>query len=157
MNARTEAILLPVAAAVTAGSTIEPWSRGLLPVPAVLLALLLVGAAGCSVLRWPFGRGAARRRAVAQPVAVASMALIAVLAFVRVRSAGADPAELVNRIGTTLSVPLALMLVAQLGSATSLRELGVVLVGSFLCVLLTLGTMPGGAAGTWCPASGSSS
>ena len=74
------------------------------------------------------------------------MALIAVLALVRVRSAGTDPAELVHRIGTTLSVPLALMLVAQLGSATSLRELGVVLVGSFLCVLLTLGTMPGGAA-----------
>ena len=145
MNARTEAILLPVAAAVTAGSAIASLgARGLLPLPAVLLALLLIGAAGWSVLRWPFGQGAARRRAVAQPVAVASMALIAVLALVRVRSAGADPAELVHRIGTTLSIPLALMLVAQLGSATSLRELGVVLVGSFLCVLLTLGTMPGG-------------
>jgi protein-glutamine gamma-glutamyltransferase len=147
VNARTEAILLPVAAAVTAGSAIATLgARGLLPVPAVLLALLLVGAAGWSVLRWPFGQGAARRRSVAQPVAVASMALIAVLAVVRVRSAGTDPAELVHRIGTTLSVPLALMLVAQLGSATSLRELGVVLVGSFLCVVLTLGTMPGGAA-----------
>ena len=145
MNARTEAILLPVAAAVTAGSAIASLgARGLLPLPAVLLALLLIGAAGWSVLRWPFGQGAARRRAVAQPVAVASMALIAVLALVRVRSAGADPTELVHRIGTTLSIPLALMLVAQLGSATSLRELGVVLVGSFLCVLLTLGTMPGG-------------
>ncbi|HVC72803.1 MAG TPA: transglutaminase-like domain-containing protein, partial [Mycobacteriales bacterium] len=112
--------------------------------PAVVVALLLIAGAAWSVLRWPFGQGAARRRAVAQPVAVASMALIAVLALVRVRSAGADPAELVHRIGTTLSIPLALMLVAQLGSATSLRELGVVLVGSFLCVLLTLGTMPGG-------------
>jgi transglutaminase-like putative cysteine protease len=145
VNARTEAILLPAAAAVTAGSAIASLgARGLLPLPAVLLALLLIGAAGWSVLRWPSGQGAARRRAVAQPVAVASMALIAVLALVRVRSAGADPAELVHRIGTTLSIPLALMLVAQLCSATSLRELGVVLVGSFLCVLLTLGTMPGG-------------
>jgi transglutaminase-like putative cysteine protease len=147
VNTRTEALLLPVAAAVTAGSaTASLGARGLLPVPAVVLALLLIGAAAWSVLRWPFGQGAARRRAVAQPVAVASMALIAVLALVRVRSAGADPAELVHRIGTTLSVPLALMLVAQLGSAASLRELGVVLVGSFLCVLLTLGTMPGGEA-----------
>jgi len=145
VNARTEAILLPVAAAVTAGSaTASLGARGLLPVPALVLALLLIGVAGWSVLRWPFGPGAARRRAVAQPVAVASMALIAVLALVRVRSAGADPAELVHRIGTTLSIPLALMLVAQLASAASLRELGVVLVGSFLCVLLTVGTMPGG-------------
>jgi hypothetical protein len=121
-------------------------ARGLLPVPALLLALVLLGTAAWCVLRWPFGQGAARRRAVAQPMAVASMALIAVLALVQVRSAGADPAELVHGIGTTLSIPLALMLVAQLGSATSLRELGVVLVGSFLCVLLALGTMPGGAA-----------
>ena len=84
MNARTEAILLPVAAAVTAGSaTACLGARGLLPVPALVLALLLIGVAGWSVLRWPFGPGAARRRAVAQPVAVASMALIAVLALVR--------------------------------------------------------------------------
>jgi len=89
VNARTEAILLPVAAAVTAGSaTASLGARGLLPVPAVVFALLLIGVAAWSVLRWPFGRGAARRRAVAQPVAVASMALIAVLALVRVRSAG---------------------------------------------------------------------
>ena len=72
MNARTEAILLPVAAAVTAGSaTASLGARGLLPVPAVVLALLLIGVAGWSVLRWPFGPGAARRRAGAQPVAVA--------------------------------------------------------------------------------------
>jgi transglutaminase-like putative cysteine protease len=145
MKPRTEAVPLPVAAAVTAGAAAACLgARGLLPVPAVILALLLMAAAAWMVLRWPSGPGAARRRVVAQPVVAGSMLLVAVLALVRVRSAGSDPAELVHRIGTTLSYPLAVMLIAQLGSAASLRELGVVLVGSLLCVLLSLGTMPGG-------------
>ena len=66
------------------------------------------------LFRWPSGRGAALRRSVAQPLVAASMVLTAVLLLVRVRAADGDPAELVSGIGTTMSYPLVLILVAQL-------------------------------------------
>ncbi len=138
-------LLVPAGAVVTASAAITCLgARGLLPALVVVVAVLLTAAAAWMLLRWPAGPGAARRRAVAQPVAAASLLLIAVLALVRVRSAGADPTQLVRGIGTTLSFPLVVLLVAQLGSAVTLRELGVVLMGSLLCVVLSLGTMPGG-------------
>jgi hypothetical protein len=145
MTPATEAALLPVGAAVTASAaTACLGARGLMAWPVVVAAMLLIAAAAWAVLHWPTGRGAARRRALAQPVVAGSMLLIAVLALARVRSGGSVPAELVHQIGTTLSFPLAVMLIAQLGSAVSLRELGVLLVGCLLCVVLSLGTMPGG-------------
>ena len=136
--------LLPIGASVTAAAAIGCLgARGLLPLPFVVLALALTAAAGWLLVRWPSGRGAALRRSVAQPVVVASMLLTAVTLLVRVRAAAGNPTELVSGLGTAMSYPLVLILVAQLGSAGSLRELGVVLVGSFLCALLAVGTVPG--------------
>ena len=68
--------------------------------------------------------------------------LTSALLLVRVRAAAGDPAELVSGIGTAMSYPLVLILVAQLGSTGSLRDLGVVLIGSLLCAVLALGTVP---------------
>jgi transglutaminase-like putative cysteine protease len=144
MTPPREAVVLPLSAGITAGAAVTCLgTRGLLPPAVVVLAVALIAAAGWALVRWPNGRGAALRRAVAQPVVAVSMALTATVVLVRVRSTSGDATEMVHGLGTTLSYPIALLLVAQLGSAANLRELGVVAVGSLLAVLLALGTLPG--------------
>lgn len=135
--------LLPIGTGVTAAAAIGCLgARGLLPRPVAVLAMALTAAAGWLLVRWPTGRGAVLRRSVAQPVAAAGMVLTPALLLVRIRAADGDPAQLVSGIGTSMAYPLVLILVAQLGSAGSLRDLGVVLLGSLMCALLALGTVP---------------
>jgi transglutaminase-like putative cysteine protease len=143
MSRTFERTLLAVTVAVTAAAAIACMAaRGLLPLSVVALAVALTCLAAWTLLRWPTGRGAVIRRQVAHSVVAVVMPVSALALLVRLRSSDGDPDELVRVIGTTMSYPLTLLVLAQLGSAGSLRDLGGVLVGSGLCALLALGTMP---------------
>jgi transglutaminase-like putative cysteine protease len=150
-----EARFLVASAVVSAAAAICCLAAaGLLPVPVAALGVVLAVLAGWALVRWPAGRGAARRRAVAQPVVAVCILLTAVAVVVQVRSSGADTSALVHGIGTTMSYPLGLILIAQLWSATTLRELKVVLVGCMLGGVLAVSTAGDGPAPHLVSASG---
>jgi transglutaminase-like putative cysteine protease len=116
------------------------------PIVAVV-ALVMVLGAGVAPLRLPDGRAARIRRSAAKSVVLTATVLAAVfLLTVRARTGIGDTTELVHQIGATVSMPLVVLLAAQLASADSLREQRVVLVASLLCGLLALGTAKEGGA-----------
>jgi transglutaminase-like putative cysteine protease len=140
-----ETVLVSGGAAVTAGSaTAVLGVCGLLPAPVAALAVLLVLAAAAGPVLWPTGAAARNRARLAQPVVVACGVVSLGVLLARTRAAESDPAALVEGIGSTMSYPLALLLVVQLASAVTVRHVGMVLVASLLAVLLAVGTAPDG-------------
>ena len=120
--------------------------QGQLRMPFMVLALLaeLAAAAAPHLLPGKGGMNARRRMSNVSVLAVLGVMVWLVIAG-RSGVDLTDAAGLVIQIGRVIAVPLVAVLVGQLASADSLRELRMVLVASLLCVLLALGTAEGGA------------
>jgi protein-glutamine gamma-glutamyltransferase len=144
----TEATLLRVATTVAAASgTLSLGAQGQLRPLVAACALVLVVAAGAAPQILRDGRARKQRRSAAKALVLGATVLSAVVLLgMRARSGFGDTTDLVHQVGTTISLPLVVVLVAQLASADSLRELRVVLVASLTCGLLAVGTAEGGGA-----------
>jgi transglutaminase-like putative cysteine protease len=138
---------IAVGAAVTAAAAIAGMgAAGLLPMPVTVLAALLALAAAAGPVRWPSGAAAELRRRLATPVVVVCAGVSVAVLAVRLRTAEGDPAELVTGIGSTISYTVAALIVVQLASSVTLRNVGMCLLGSCLAALLCVGTAPDGTA-----------
>jgi transglutaminase-like putative cysteine protease len=142
-TSRTETVAITGGAAVTAVAAIAAMgTKGLLPVPVTVLAALLAVVAAVGPVRWPSGPGAELRRRLAAPVLLVCFLLTGLVLLARLRAAGGDPARLVEGIGTTVSYTVAALIVVQLASAVTLRNVGTTLIGGALAAVLSIGTTP---------------
>ncbi len=144
----TDLMRLRIATTVAAAAgTLTLGLQGQLPVWAAVLGVLAEAAAAWLPVQFASPRATGIRRAVARTMLL-TVGLLGALALlvVRLQAGLSDTSNIAAQVGSTIALPLVGVLLAQIASGDSVRELRVVLVAALLCGLLSLGTAPPGGA-----------